>query len=421
MMTSMHTNVCAHVDTSHVLSKAELHVHHQSTQDELRWTYIGQNVQAWRTAHYEARKQVYGGPAVIVIAYHPKIITSKPPLYCELTYSNGTRTCLPDQANWFEFLRSTPKKNEIYVAYNLMWRLPAATGAKPKSVRVSTNVSCTPSSADILLFNDTLNRTGTIGLCLHKALFKIKDPQRVAAWIELNLAMGIELITLYYQSVSPDVEKAVEFYVKKGKVEAIEWKINISDHLVYNTGQLGTIQDCFYRNYHRFKYISFHDIDEVIVPHKHESLQQMMKILDKDGKHISYFKFYNSFWHDVGEIIEGTNTTRLGCPQLKVPIYFRSTRRTSAAQIPKTSRHKIILKPEGCYRIDIHNVKSEVKGYKRHTIDIHLGLMHHYRLKLHDDYENEEQVTDYTVAKYASSVMNGLLQHFCHIDQSSHE
>ena len=361
---------------------------------------------------------------MIVIAYHLKNITTKPPLYCELRYSNGTRTCLPDRANWFEFLRSTPKKNEIYVAYNLMWRLPrgSAAGVKPKSVRVSTNATCTPSSADILLFNDTLNKTGIIGLCMHKALFKFEhsqDPQRIVAWIELNLAVGVEFITLYYQSVSPDVKKAVEFYVKKGKVEAIEWRINISDRFVYNTGQLGTIQDCFYRNYHRFKYISFHDIDEVIVPHKHKSLQTMMKVLDKPGRHAGYFRFYNSFWHDVGEIMEEANTTRLGCPQLKVPIYFRSTHRTSAARIPKTSRHKIILKPERCYRIDIHHVKSMVEGYKRKAVDIHLGLMHHYRLR--DYYKNEEQVADDIVRKYASSVMNGLMQHFCHTHQSPHE
>lgn len=345
--------------------------YHHPSMEELRWIYIGHKVQLWHIAHYEAREDIYGREAVIVIGFHPKNITTKPPLYCCLIYSNGIKICLHDQANWFEFLRSTPKPNEIYVAYNLMWKLPTKqAGVNLKSIRVSTNASCTPSSEEILVFNDTLNKTGTIGLCMHKALFKFKDPQRIASWIELNLAMGVELISLYYHDVSPEEEKVVQFYVDTGKVEVINWTINISNSLVYNTGQLGTIQDCFYRNYHRFKYIMFHDIDEVIVPRKHISLQGMMKEIDK-GNHIGYFRFYNSFWHDVGEIMAGANTTRL-CPQLDVPIFFRSTHRSIDEQIPKWSRHKIIIKPKACYRIDIHNVK------------IYVTFMHHKNEKCYE-------------------------------------
>ena len=377
---------------------------HPST-DQQRWTYVGPDLQAWRTAHFESRYQVYGGPAVIVIAFHPKMQENKPNLYCKVTYSNGTSLCLRQKAKWFEFLRSSPKPNEIFVAYNIIWRLPSPE--KPLMVSISMSRSCLPASAYIPLFKDYLIINGTVGLCLHKAIFNEGDAQRVAAWIELNKALGAELITIYYQKVTQEVENVIQYYANQGIVEALDWKINISNKLVYNTGQLGTIQDCFYRNFNRFKYMAFYDIDEFIVPHRHATWQGMLKVIDKPWA--SYFEFYNSFWHDVGKIIEGSNITKRRCSQLKTPVFFKRTNRT--ANLPPTKRHKMIVKPQLCYHIDIHNIKSQVKGYRRLWVPEVVGIMHHYRQK---DYTmSEKQTEDLSLSRYTEAVMKGLYQKFC--------
>ena len=72
---------------------------------------------------------------------------------------------------------------------------------KPREVRISTNSRCNNLTRPIPIQGDDPENTYTFGVCLHQPLYGIKDPQILLNWIELNLVLGAEIITIYFQNV----------------------------------------------------------------------------------------------------------------------------------------------------------------------------------------------------------------------------
>jgi len=44
----------------------------------------------------------------------------------------------------------------------------------------------------------------------------------------------------------------------------------------------------FFRNRHKFDYITMHDVDEITVPIKHHSIVDMIKQVEKENTHVTF-------------------------------------------------------------------------------------------------------------------------------------
>ena len=88
--------------------------------------------------------------------------------------------------------------------------------------------------------------------------------------VEVNRIFGAEKFIFYNFSSGPDVHEYVRDYMGDGMVELAQWPLPVSKHGllwdVYYYGQLGAQLDCLYRSLYTSRYVSFLDLDEMLVP-----------------------------------------------------------------------------------------------------------------------------------------------------------
>lgn len=102
------------------------------------------------------------------------------------------------------------------------------------------------------------------------AIAKNEGPYFVE-WIEWHLSQGVEKFYIYDNESTDGTKDILQPYIDKGVVEYIDWP-------GYRM-QLAAYDDCFKRHRLDTRWIAFIDIDEFIVPVKHNSIPDFL--LDK--------------------------------------------------------------------------------------------------------------------------------------------
>lgn len=105
--------------------------------------------------------------------------------------------------------------------------------------------------------------------------------------------LGVDRVVIYNTSCGPDLNRLLQSYSQTGFVEMVSWPIhsvlNPSTGWLYSKsggdvhyyGQLTTLNECLYRSMERSRYVLLNDIDEIIMPYKHDSLVSLMAELQK--------------------------------------------------------------------------------------------------------------------------------------------
>ena len=359
------------------------------------WYNISNHTLIWSVAHYEDRNFSYGGPAIIVMMFHYHLV-DLPELYLYIS-----EQCIGVH-RWVEFGKLVEVKYEVDFGYYAVFRLTSELQL-PHSVLLSVNSDCTTFiTNEMSLYYTSDSKMMEFAICLHQGLVTNDNQEKllnIASWIELNRELGVGHVTIYNQDISSKVYELLKSYEEDGFVSIVEWKLNNPEKRIGVNGQVMVINDCFYRHLRNAKYILFIDVDELIVPHNASTLSEMMKQID-DPK-ITQYRFYNSFWHDVGNFVNGTNYTFDSSSRSLVPVHFRRTWRT--INCPITIRHKNIVKVETAIQVGIHHVYNMKRGQKRLQVSEKFGLMHHYRIP---DYAfMEDKMEDLTMSRYTDKVM----------------
>ena len=91
----------------------------------------------------------------------------------------------------------------------------------------------------------------------------------------------------------------------------MSWNLrNIAPDIeIHDEGHMASVNDCVYRNMNIVRYLMPIDLDEFIVPHMNETLQDMLRFLNskeveikkgkkvRSGKLASSYNFQNSFFY----------------------------------------------------------------------------------------------------------------------------
>ena len=361
------------------------------------WYYSNDTTtRLWGTVHYEHREFPYGGPALILMVYHFHN-ESLPDL--NLKVEND---CL--KPKWIEFGKLPAHRTEIDYLYFAVYLLKSKH--VPESVLV-TYPNCTrPLTPNLPVHHFQGERKFTFATCLHQPLELNNDKLLdIVSWLEIQHVVGVEHVTIYNQNIGPLILKTLQSYQSKGFVDIIDWKLDNTENRIGVNGQLGLINDCFYRYLGKSQYILFIDKDELIIPHSKSNLKEMIKYINEGQHHITQYRFYNSFWHDVGEVVSEAENYMI--QNIYIPVYFKRTHHTK--DCPSTIRYKNIVETKYAARIGVHHVYSMKKGQKRYQVPVEIGLMHHYRSP---DYAiNETMIRDDIMSKYVEEVMSNLLNY----------
>lgn len=151
----------------------------------------------------------------------------------------------------------------------------------------------------------------SVGLCI-KSGYGTPSAARFVEWMELNGLLGIDHVALYDQDLRGPIRTAMQLYADEGRLTVVKddtrkqleaahpplvallagFDATRADGAEpFAQLELVSIQDCFHRFRGRFDYILVADIDEVLVPTKAYSLQEMLAALKSKAPVATTFAF----------------------------------------------------------------------------------------------------------------------------------
>lgn len=342
-------------------------------------------------------------------------------LYALLTFKNSSSICVPLQywAYTGNFERFRTQLNEIW--YNYILRTENIVNESPIYGQISTNADCTVVSNIIPIKDNRTEKIYNYGVCLHQSLYNLSEPEMLVHWVELNLALGAEFMTIYLQNeYIPETYYTLMIpYIKRGVVEVLDWGLRppVIPGYTISWGQSSVNTECLYRNMYRVKYLGLYDIDEFIVPQKLKTIPQMINKFERNYFKASFASAYtveNVYFYDRGQQIPELNklAVKEQCPGLKLPRYYTYTLR-SYKELPWYFM-KLIVKPKAVVSLWIHSVKKQMPGYTKHyPIPIEDALLHHYRLPEKSRPNRLNAHVTFTISRYYQDTIEGIMRYTC--------
>jgi len=228
---------------------------------------------------------------------------------------------------------------------------------------------------------------------------------RLVEWVELLTALGAEKIIAYNLEVHPNMSKVLEHYSKVGIMDLTP--LTLPGHqpnlpfiqtLYLKNNALNQWQnevvpynDCFYRNMYRFKYIAILDIDEVIMPTKHDSWSSMMEELmtasdpNTIGWNFRHVYFLDGMTEETDverEDKTGEESQEMPAPTSNIPEHLHMLNHVfrSANHSVAMSQTKSLVSTEKTSVVFNHFPLASLDGFMtNHKVGIDIGQMHHYR------------------------------------------
>lgn len=126
-----------------------------------------------------------------------------------------------------------------------------------------------------------------IAIC---AIFQ-NDAAFLKEWLDFHFAIGVDHFFLYNDRSQDDYKDVLAPYIEKGRVTLQ----NALDHPVFLERMVVCYNDCLFKNGSNFKWITFLDTDEFIIPKKAESLKGFLRDYeDYPGVFINWLIFGTS-------------------------------------------------------------------------------------------------------------------------------
>ncbi|KAL3049445.1 hypothetical protein OYC64_008825 [Pagothenia borchgrevinki] len=142
-------------------------------------------------------------------------------------------------------------------------------------------------------------------VCISNLFGDYNNVLQFAQTLEMYRLLGVDRVVIYKTSCGPDLDRLLQSYSQEGFVEMVPWPIHRylnpskgwlfsqSGGDVHYFGQLTTLNECIYRSMERSRYVLLNDIDEIIMPYKHNNLMSLMDMLQKQQPNTGVFLIEN--------------------------------------------------------------------------------------------------------------------------------
>lgn len=146
----------------------------------------------------------------------------------------------------------------------------------------------------------------TFTVCISNLFGGYNNVLQFVQTVEIYKLLGVQRVVIYNTSCGPELERVLLSYKDEGILEIVPWPIdrflnpskgwNFPEHPgdLHYYGQLTTLNECVYRNMYKSKYLLLNDIDEIIMPYKHDNLQLMMEELEQEHTGTDVFVIENT-------------------------------------------------------------------------------------------------------------------------------
>ena len=343
--------------------------------------------------------------------------------YSLLTFSNGSTNCIRLEywAHNGDYIHTRNQYKEIY--YNYILRTNVSVPEAPIHGQISFNPDCSSPSDIIPIKDNRTDRTYTYAVCLHKSIYNMTQPEMLVHWVELNLALGVEFMTIYLQNgyVPESYYTIMIPYIKRGIVEVLDWGLRPPVIPGYTKfwGQTAVITECVYRNMYRVKYLGLYDLDEFIVPGNLKTVPELIKKFERETPGALTAASYgaaNVFYYKAKDHIPQLNHSLLAteCPGMSLPRYYTFNIRNKHKS---PFVNKIIVKPGAVISVWTHFALKWLPGYTKEKYfnfdDAHLR---HYRVPEKPGFSRSPlTVTSFTLDRYYNETVRGIISNACSV------
>ncbi|XP_074547493.1 uncharacterized protein LOC141806127 [Halichoeres trimaculatus] len=201
-------------------------------------------------------------------------------------------------------------------------------------------------------------------VCISNLFGGYNNVLQYAQTLEMYRLLGVDRVVIYNTSCGPELDRLLKSYSQTGFVEVVPWPIDMflnpswgwlfSRHRgdLHYFGQLTTLNECVYRSMERSRYVLLNDIDEIIMPYKHDSLVSLMDALQQQHPETGVFFIQNHIFPKQHS--EPSGRFRLpqwdGLPGINILEHIYKEDPDSKVYHP----HKMIVQPRFVEQVSVH-------------------------------------------------------------------
>ena len=301
-------------------------------------------------------------------------------VWCHIWYNNRKAPHIaPAQLN-MHFYQLKRWHNQSFHQYTYTCKVQYAH-TQPVNVSLVFE-KCQQSTSLLPIIVPTSESKYEFGACVAPT-FSTLSTSALIEWIELNNILGIEEFNIYESDLNQDAVAVLQHYASTGLVRLHHvlppiFDLDNCDGSCHKTSTTATINDCLYRNMHRYKYIVIIDLDEFIIPHKNDilNLHDMMALITQhrgpQHEPAIQYSFMNMLY-----LLEFSPKNSKMDRDLITTRYLTRLK-------PIKDAYKSIINPIFCRVAANHicqiTIPEEAKGTTRNEyIPSGIAVLHHYR------------------------------------------
>lgn len=300
-----------------------------------------------------------------------------------------------------------------YVTTDLLCVEPLDCYAKYLSVQtsLSTNVTQFPL---FQIRKDLQPFTANFTVCISTMFGNYSNVLQFIQTMEMYQLLGAQKVVIYLNNCSPQVEKIMRYYITQGTLEVVPWPIqqylrpgkawhhSLDAKDIGYYGQLATLNDCIYRNMYRSRFVLLNDIDEIILPFRHQTWGTLMDELQQQNPGVEIFQFENHIFPQT--VATDGNFSNISSwkdvPGTSILQYVHR----EPDRVDYFNARKMIVNPRKVIQTSVHSV---LKGFGE-SIDVPLetALVYHCRGPLQKNLARTSLIEDKTIWRYNASLIS---------------
>ncbi|ESO07536.1 hypothetical protein HELRODRAFT_170076 [Helobdella robusta] len=322
--------------------------------------------------------------------------------------------------------------------FNCHWNDKVAT---PYAVSLSTK-PCSEQKRFFKIKDNSFymkNSLYNFSVCVTPLHNNYNNVSQLIEMIEINRLFGANHFTFYKHSVGDELQRALNLYEKEGIIDVLNWNLPVNvdpfpedpriEIEIHYFAQLAALNDCLYRNFLKYKFIVFSDMDELIVPQLHNSWFEMLRHASAE-------------WSSRNVLLQDVQTFQpiIGSYMLRnvfIPIQWSENTLANYSEFDETTEHllsiyqintafrtycekkiypgyirsKYIVRSHVTKLVAVHQAMKFInyKNLWQITVEPHTGLLYHFRQWI-DNKEGNFKNKCGRLLKFLPKYLNSILE-----------
>ena len=219
---------------------------------------------------------------------------------------------------------------------------------------------------------------------------------KIIEFLELTQILGATHFTFYDLSMSESVRNVLKYYQDLGLVSVFPWNLPsyIGKNDLHYFGQPLAIWECLFRSMQHFDFVGFHDLDEFIVPLRHENITALLEYIHKE----------NHCGHCFESVLLDPSMDQNGSHLMTQRVFHRTSQVTPYYT-------KCIVDPRRIFEQGIHHISKPIEEfYEADKVNWEVARVFHYR-KCHDSRAQHQPrcssfIVDKTMQRFGEKLMH---------------